>query len=133
LIGRAVGRDGLQRLAPPLLGRLYQRLGRRGVFAVVAIRFLPVAPFTMVNIVLGAARIKLWHFVVGTAIGLTPGFLALSLFGDRLSQTLRRPDMLNFLLLGLMAAGLMLGGAWLVRRVQRGVSHGAGGDASHAP
>jgi uncharacterized membrane protein YdjX (TVP38/TMEM64 family) len=133
LIGRAVGHDGLHRLTPLLLERLYQRLARRGVFAVVAIRFLPVAPFTMVNIVLGAARIKFWHFVVGTAIGLTPGFLALSLFGDRLSQTLRRPDILNFLLLCLMAAGLILGGAWLVRRVQRGVSHGAAGDERHAP
>jgi phosphatidylserine/phosphatidylglycerophosphate/cardiolipin synthase-like enzyme/uncharacterized membrane protein YdjX (TVP38/TMEM64 family) len=133
LIGRAVGHDGLHRLTPLLLERLYQRLARRGVFAVVAIRFLPVAPFTMVNIVLGAARIKFWHFVVGTAIGLTPGFLALSLFGARLSQTLRRPDILNFLLLGLMAAGLIFGGVWLVRRVQRGVSHGAAGDERHAP
>jgi uncharacterized membrane protein YdjX (TVP38/TMEM64 family) len=132
LIGRAVGRDGLQRLTPPLLERLYHRLARRGVFAVVAIRFLPVAPFTMVNMVLGATRIKLRHFVVGTAIGITPGFLALSLFGDRLSQTLRHPDLLNFLLLSLMAAGLILSGAWLVRRVQRGVSRRAGGDASHA-
>jgi phospholipase D1/2 len=133
LIGRAVGRDGLQRLATPLLGRLSQRPARRGVLAVVAIRFLPVAPFTMVNMVLGASRIKLWHFMVGTAIGLTPGFLALSLFGDRLSQTLHRPDVFNFFLLTLMAAGLSLGGAWLVRRVQRGVSRGAEGDESHAP
>lgn len=127
-IGRAVGHDGLQRLSTPRLERLCQRLACRGVLAVVAIRFLPVAPFTMVNMVLGAARIKLSHFTIGTAIGLTPGFLALSIFGDRLSQTLRRPHVLNFLLLGLVAAVLILGGSWLVRRLQRGLSRGAGGD-----
>jgi uncharacterized membrane protein YdjX (TVP38/TMEM64 family) len=82
----------------------------------------------MVNMVLGAARIKLWHFVLGTAIGLTPGFLALSIFGARLSQVLRRPDVFNFLLLGLVAAALILGGAWLVRWIQRGVSREVGGD-----
>ena len=95
------------------------------MLAVVAIRFLPVAPFTMVNLVLGAVRIKLWHFVIGTTIGLTPGFCALSIFGDRLSETLRHPHVLNFLLLGLVATVLILGGAWLVRRVQRGLSREA--------
>jgi uncharacterized membrane protein YdjX (TVP38/TMEM64 family) len=128
LIGRAVGSDGLQRLAPSRLTRMCQRLARRGVLAVVAIRFLPVAPFTIVNLILGAARIKLWHFVIGTAIGLTPGFLALSIFGDRLSETLHRPRLLNFLILGLVATVLILGGAWLVQRVQRGLSRQAGGD-----
>jgi phosphatidylserine/phosphatidylglycerophosphate/cardiolipin synthase-like enzyme/uncharacterized membrane protein YdjX (TVP38/TMEM64 family) len=133
LIGRAVGRDGLQRLVTPRLTRLCQRLARRGVLAVVAIRFLPVAPFTMVNLVLGAARIKLLHFVIGTAVGLTPGFLALAIFGDRLSQTLRRPHGLNVLLLGLVATVLILGGAGLVRRIQRGLSREAADDEHHAP
>jgi uncharacterized membrane protein YdjX (TVP38/TMEM64 family) len=127
-IGRAVGLDSLQKFSTPRIERLCQRLARRGVLAVMAIRLLPVAPFTMVNMVLGAARIKLWHFVLGTAIGLTPGFLALSIFGARLSQVLRRPDVFNFLLLGLVAAALILGGAWLVRWIQRGVSREVGGD-----
>jgi uncharacterized membrane protein YdjX (TVP38/TMEM64 family) len=128
LIGRAVGRDGLQRLATPRLTRLSRGLARRGVFTVVAIRLLPVAPFTVVNMVLGAARIKLRHFTIGTAIGLAPGCVALTIFGDRLSQALRRPDVLNWLILGLVAATLILGGRWLVQRIQRGSSRAAGGD-----
>jgi len=128
LIGRAVGRDGLQRLAPPRLARLGRRLTHRGVLAVAVIRFLPVAPFTVVNMVLGAARITLRHFAMGTAIGLMPGFLALSVFGDRLSQTLHRPNVLNLLILGLVTATLIFGGMWLVRRVQHGVSRGVGRD-----
>jgi uncharacterized membrane protein YdjX (TVP38/TMEM64 family) len=95
---------------------------------VAAIRLLPVAPFTIVNLVLGAARIKLWHFAIGTAVGLTPGLLALSIFGDRLGEALRRPDALNFLSLGLVAVAVILGGTWLVRRVQRGGSRGVGRD-----
>jgi uncharacterized membrane protein YdjX (TVP38/TMEM64 family) len=98
------------------------------VCTVAAIRFLPVAPFTVVNMVLGAARIKLRYFTIGTAIGLAPGCVALTIFGDRLSQALRRPDVLNWLILGLVAAALSFGGAWLVRRIQRGSSRTAGGD-----
>jgi phospholipase D1/2 len=128
LLGRAVGRDGLQRLAPPRLARLCHGLARRGVLTVAAIRFLPVAPFTVVNMVLGAARIKLRHFTIGTAIGLAPGCVALTIFGDRLSQALRRPDVLNWLILGVVAAALSLGGRWLVQRIQRRAAHGAGGD-----
>jgi phospholipase D1/2 len=128
LIGRAVGRDGLRKLATPRLTRLSRGLARRGVFTVVAIRLLPVAPFTVVNMVLGAARIKLRHFMIGTAIGLAPGCVALTIFGDRLSQALRRPDVLNWLMLGLVAATLILGGRWLVQRIQRGSSRAAGGD-----
>jgi uncharacterized membrane protein YdjX (TVP38/TMEM64 family) len=128
LLGRAIGRDGLQRLATPRLARLSRGLARRGVLTVAAIRFLPVAPFTVVNMVLGAARIKLRHFTIGTAIGLAPGCLALSIFGDRLSLSLRHPNVFNFLVLGLVAAALSLGGAWLVRRVQRRSSCGAGDD-----
>ena len=119
LIGRALGRDGLQRLSTPRLERLCQRLAHRGVLAVVAIRLLPIAPFTMVNMVLGAARIKLRHFAIGTAIGLTPGFLTLSIFGDRVSQALRRPDARNFLILALTAAAVVLAGLWLARWIQR--------------
>jgi phospholipase D1/2 len=128
LIGRAVGRDGLQRLATPRIARLSRRLARRGVLTVAAIRLLPVAPFTVVNMVMGAARIKLWHFTLGTAIGLAPGCVALTIFGDRLSQAVRRPDVLNWLILGLVAATLSLGGAWLVRRIQRGSCRADGGD-----
>jgi uncharacterized membrane protein YdjX (TVP38/TMEM64 family) len=128
LIGRAVGSPGMQRLATLRIERLCQRLARRGVLAVVAIRLLPVAPFTLVNLILGAARIKLWHFIIGTAIGLIPGFLALSIFGDRLNQALRRPNASNFLILGLIAIALVLGGAWLVRRIQHRFSNGVGGD-----
>jgi phosphatidylserine/phosphatidylglycerophosphate/cardiolipin synthase-like enzyme/uncharacterized membrane protein YdjX (TVP38/TMEM64 family) len=119
LIGRALGRDGLHKLSTPRLDRLCRRLAHRGVLAVAAIRLLPIAPFTMVNMVLGAARIKLRHFAIGTAIGLTPGYLTLSIFGDRLSQALRRPDARNFLILGLTAAAVVLAGLWLVRWVQR--------------
>jgi uncharacterized membrane protein YdjX (TVP38/TMEM64 family) len=127
-IGRSIGHDGLKRLATPQIERLCRRLARRGVLAVAAIRLLPIAPFTMVNLVLGAARIKPRHFTIGTAIGLTPGLLALSIFGDRLGQVFRRPDALNFLSLGLVGMAVILGGVWLVRRVQHKVSGGGGRD-----
>lgn len=125
LLGRRLGRDGLQSLTTPRLERLCRGLARRGVLAVTAIRFLPVAPFALVNLILGAARIKLWHFTLGTALGLLPGFSALAIFGDRLSATLQRPIGRNVILLGLVAIALIVSGTWLVRRVQQSFYRGA--------
>ncbi|MGE3539760.1 MAG: VTT domain-containing protein [Candidatus Tectimicrobiota bacterium] len=133
LIGRALGGEWVQRLGTPRLTRLGQRLARRGLLAVVAIRLLPVAPFTLVNLTLGATGVTLRHFVLGTVIGLIPGFLTLSLFGDRLSQTLHRPHVSNLVLLGLLAMLLLLGGAWGVRWVQRSLDHGTEREAGYGP
>src|SRR2546429_3532203 len=47
LIGRAVGRDGLQRLAPPRLARLGRRLPPRGVLAVGGVPLLPPPPLPL--------------------------------------------------------------------------------------
>src|SRR6185295_16710034 len=45
-------------------------------------RLVPLAPFAVESIVAGAIRMKLWHVIVGTAIGLMPGTLTTTVFGD---------------------------------------------------
>ena len=47
-------------------------LRRRGLIAITALRLVPLAPFTVEGVVAGAVGIKLWHFMVGTAIGMLP-------------------------------------------------------------
>ena len=69
---------------------------------------MPVAPFTIVNMVAGACGIRLADYVVGTALGLLPGLLTLSLVGHQIFRVIAQPSPADFLML---TAALVL---WLV-------------------
>ena len=58
-IGRWLGRDAVRRLAGARANRLSEHIGRRGVLAMAVLRLLPIAPFTVVNLVAGASHIGL--------------------------------------------------------------------------
>ena len=58
LIGRRLGAELLRNLLGPRINRISRGIARRGVLAVAAIRLVPVAPFTLVNLVAGASRVR---------------------------------------------------------------------------
>lgn len=94
-LGRITGRRIVRRFAGPGLNRLSRQLARRGLLAVITIRVLPVAPYTVVNFIAGASHIGLRDFVLGSVIGLTPGIFAITILGDRLGNSIRHPGLLN--------------------------------------
>lgn len=88
-VGRKVTGERLQTLTrSPLLSRLEEKLRCGGVGAVVVVRLVPVAPFTVVNMILGVLRVRTGDFVLGTFLGLLPGFLFSIFVGDRLRMML---------------------------------------------
>ena len=104
-VGRVVGRRTVRAVAGRRLNDLSRRLARRGVLAIVAVRVLPVAPFTVVNLVAGASYIRPRDFMLGTLIGMAPGLVAVTLFSDRLLSVLHDPSPLA---IGTLAAVVML-------------------------
>lgn len=115
-IGSVMGRETVRRLAGVRVNRLSKRLARRGVLTVVVVRMIPIAPFSIVNVVAGASHIRFRDFVLGTIIGLTPGLLALTLFIDQFEMVVQRPDPSTFAKL----AGVVLlitAVTWAVRRL----------------
>lgn len=82
---------------------------------VLAVRLLPVAPFTVVNLVAGASRIRFRDFILGSILGMTPGLLGISLFSDRVLAVLRNPSPLTLALLLVAIAAIALG-AYLLKR-----------------
>lgn len=61
------------------------------MIAVAVIRTVPVAPFTVVNIAAGCIGIPLKDYLLGTALGLAPGLIAITAFGQQLRITLDQP------------------------------------------
>ena len=112
--GRRLDRSLVRRLAGRRLGRVSRFLYDRGTLAIAAVRLAPSAPFAVVNVVAGAMGVRAGRFLAGTALGLLPGTLVATLFGDQLTRWLRNPSSIN---LGVCAAAIaaLVTSAWAVR------------------
>jgi uncharacterized membrane protein YdjX (TVP38/TMEM64 family) len=84
--GRLLPRGSVKRLAGEKLDDMSKKLRNDGFLAVTAVRLVPVAPFAIEGIVAGAVRIRLGPYAVGTFLGMLPGVLATSVFGDQLGN-----------------------------------------------
>lgn len=119
-LGAALGQGWARRLLGPRWRRVGDALSGRGALAIALVRMVPVAPYTVVNFLAGAVRVRLLDFALGTALGLAPGILALSILGGQIGAVLRKPDWLNVGMLVaitlLLMLGLGLGVRWLHRR-----------------
>ena len=104
-IGAMMGRDALQSILGRRLGHIRDKIARQGVLAVATIRLVPVAPFTLVNLVAGASGIRLTPYLVGTALGLLPGLVVLSLLGSQVMRIIASPTLVEIVVfLALVAA-----------------------------
>jgi phospholipase D1/2 len=123
LVGRKVGPALLRKIIGPRINRISRGIARNGIMAVTMVRLMPIAPFTVVNLVAGAVRIPLLDYMVGTALGLAPGLVLMTALGDRLLRIMTDPswsDILGFTLVlvawGALSYGLQSLVAWIRRR-----------------
>jgi phosphatidylserine/phosphatidylglycerophosphate/cardiolipin synthase-like enzyme/uncharacterized membrane protein YdjX (TVP38/TMEM64 family) len=117
-VGRKLGRETVRRLAGNRVNDLSRRLAKRGLVAVAFVRMLPVAPFSVVNVVAGASHIRWSDFMLGTVIGLLPGITTMTFFVDRAIAAVQDPGMATFALL-IVAVALIVAFVWLLRRKLR--------------
>ena len=104
-----------ERIAGRKLNDILQVLRRRGLIAMTALRLVPIAPFLVEGVVAGAVRVKLSDFMIGTGLGMLPGTLTSTVFGDQLQVWLEDPSRINYWLIALVL-GLLGIATWLVRR-----------------
>ena len=98
-LGNLLGRDFVARFSGSLVNKINQRLSESGLMAVIAFRIIPVAPFSIINLVAGVSAIGLKDFALGTVLGILPGITAIAMVADRLSESLRQPDVTSFMIL----------------------------------
>lgn len=107
--GAWLGRDSLRNFLGERLNQIRKRVVRQGVVAIAAIRLVPVAPFTIVNLVAGASGIGLREYTAGTLLGLAPGLMAMAFFGPLIMRTFSSPSLSQIvLLLGAVIAWIAL-------------------------
>lgn len=111
LTGYAVGWLAGRR-APPVrrirngrVARLIKMFAGNGVVGIASLRMLPLAPFMLINLAAGAARVRFLDFAIGSALGLGPGIVAFNLMGVQLQSVLTQGRAEDIgVLLGLLAA-----------------------------
>jgi len=122
-VGAQIGRRNVLRMAGRRVSQISRRLAKRGLLTVMVVRVVPVAPFTVVNLIAGASHIRFRDFLAGTVLGMTPGMVAVVLLVDRVSASIRAPNAENILTLVAVAVGVLLVAfllsRWLLRRVER--------------
>ncbi|MCG6923175.1 MAG: VTT domain-containing protein [Acidobacteria bacterium] len=115
-LGRLLGRSFVQKAAGRRLNEVSRRIARRGLLAVAALRLVPIAPFTLVNLVAGASHVGLRDFTLGTLLGLAPGVLGIVLLEASLEHLIREPG-LGTLLSVVAIVGILVVAFALLRRL----------------
>lgn len=108
-VGHTVARPLLDRwFGAARFERIEAAIERGGVTLLLAVRLIPIVPFSLVSYAAGAARVPLWRFVWTTAVAYLP-ITALSVyFGTRL-EGLSITDPLVWGSAGALLALLLLG------------------------
>jgi phospholipase D1/2 len=112
-IGTAFPEHVFTRFAGRHAEQLRERVARHGLIAVAIVRWLPVAPYSVVSLAAGIAGLGRVAYFAGTALGMLPGIVLYALFADRARKVIADPRplswaMLLFALLLIVAAGLLL-------------------------
>ncbi len=125
-IGRRVARPLLDRwFGEKRFERVERAIERGGPSLLIAMRLIPILPFSIVSYAAGAARVPLWRFVWTTALGYLPITAIAVYFGTRLEGlSLTDPLVLGSALALLALLGI---GHWAARRQARR-SGGPSGD-----
>jgi phospholipase D1/2 len=115
-IGLLLGQSLVQRIAGKKWQRLEKKIAQSGIVAVAALRLLPVAPFTVVNVVSGAFKVPLRDYTLGSLLGLAPGILVTNLFAHQLENAIRHPGPGTIVILAALVVITALGAVWFKRK-----------------
>jgi uncharacterized membrane protein YdjX (TVP38/TMEM64 family) len=118
-VGHLLGKDLLRRHAGRAVNRLSRRLGEHGIMTVVLLRVVPVAPFTVINLVAGASHVRAVDFLVGSVVGLLPGIVLMTVFGSSLAALVQDPSLGDVAVVGGLIVGWLVVSLALQRLAQR--------------
>jgi uncharacterized membrane protein YdjX (TVP38/TMEM64 family) len=114
-IGRSVARPLFDRwFGEERFARVERAIERGGPTLLIAMRLIPILPFSIVSYAAGAARVPLWRFVWTTMVGYLPITAISVYFGTRLEGLSLTDPLVLASALALLA--LLWAGHWAMRR-----------------
>jgi uncharacterized membrane protein YdjX (TVP38/TMEM64 family) len=110
-VGHWLGREALMHYGGRHLRGLSGYLSKRGIRTMTVINLLPLAPFTLTNMLAGAFHLKFRDYMIGSTLGIVPGLAAVILLGSQLGALFTAASTKELVLAG---AGLAAGVGLLV-------------------
>ncbi|MFP4136759.1 MAG: TVP38/TMEM64 family protein [Halomonas sp.] len=122
-VGRRLGREALLRHGGHRLRGLARYLAGRGIRTMTLVNLLPLAPFTLTNLMAGAFRLRFRDYLIGSTLGIVPGLAGVTLLGSQLGElaTADSRGELAWAFGGVLGGVLLLAGLkyWAERRRRR--------------
>jgi uncharacterized membrane protein YdjX (TVP38/TMEM64 family) len=120
-VGRWIGGPAARRIfGEERLGRVERLLDRAGALPLLAVRLIPVVPFSLASSASGVLHVPIGRFAWTTVVGYIPLTCAVVLLGDRLEHLSASDPVLWAAVAGMLL--LLVLARPLVRRLER---HGA--------
>jgi len=113
--GRLTTAETQKRFGGATGGRFTRFMGKNAFLASLIVRFLPTAPFVVVNMAFGAARVGFLAFIGGLAIGVLPKTAIVAFAGDGILDALEG-RLGSAALMGVIAIALWLFVVVVVRK-----------------
>lgn len=92
LAARGALHDTLMARAGPWLKRMEKGFQDDALSYLLVLRLLPIFPFWLVNLVPALLGVKLWVYILGTALGIVPGVVVYAALGNGLGMVLARGE-----------------------------------------
>ena len=89
LVARYLGRQFIERFEWLHKGKIKsfdEGAEKHGLKVILAVRLIPLFQYDAVNYGAGLSKMKLWHFVLGSFIGMAPGGFINAMLGDSLEN-----------------------------------------------
>jgi phosphatidylserine/phosphatidylglycerophosphate/cardiolipin synthase-like enzyme/uncharacterized membrane protein YdjX (TVP38/TMEM64 family) len=99
LSGRFLGKKFINSFIGSQYNRLGRTLSRNGMLMTITLRIIPVAPFSVINLVAGISKIKFMDFAIGNFIGILPGIISGSLLIDQFLKLIKQQQIGTFVVL----------------------------------
>lgn len=109
-IGARLGGVVEQRAPQAVVQRMRSVAGNADAWALAGLRLIPIAPFTIINLLAGAVGVRLSRFMLGTLLGMGPGIVLICLSVDRARAALSGEPVFDPWIIGVIA----LAGAALI-------------------
>jgi phospholipase D1/2 len=113
-VGRALGREKVERILGSRARRIADKVARNGVLSVFLLRKIP-APYTLMNLIVGATTVSFRDFMLGTVLGLGGFVVVLAVVGNQL-VLIREDPSLGTVLISAAVMILPFFIAWIVNR-----------------
>ena len=80
-IARKIGARRIEKISGDVLTKIMRAIRKNGFMTSFTVRLVPTGPFVLVNFAAGISNMKFTAFMAGTALGIIPKILIVSLIG----------------------------------------------------